>query len=64
MDNIPIEETWQAMEDLQREGLVRNIGISNFEIEDIMNIQRINQLPIAVNQFECHPYHQRTELRA
>jgi len=51
------------MEELVRKGLVRNIGVSNFSIEDIRTVQQHSQIPVAVNQFECHPYMQLRELR-
>ncbi|KAK3260536.1 hypothetical protein CYMTET_30510 [Cymbomonas tetramitiformis] len=62
VEKIPIEDTWAAMEKLVDEGLVKNIGVSNFEIEDIKKIQAVATKPIAVNQFESQPYYQRREL--
>jgi len=50
------------MESLVDEGLVKNIGVSNFEIEHIKVIQACNKKPIAANQFETQPYFQRNEL--
>ena len=62
VEDIPITETWLAMEALVDEGLVKNIGVSNFEIDDLKEVQAIATKPIAVNQFETHPYYQRNEL--
>ncbi len=62
MEFISLAETWTAMEWLVDEGLVRNIGVSNFEIDDLKQVQEIATKPIAMNQFETHPYYQRTEL--
>jgi alcohol dehydrogenase (NADP+) len=62
MDDTPITETWLAMEKLVDEGLVKNIGVSNFEIEDLEQLKKVATKPIAVNQFETHPYYQRQEL--
>jgi alcohol dehydrogenase (NADP+) len=59
---IPLADTWAAMEALVDEGLVRNIGVSNFEIEHLKEVQAVATKPIAVNQFETHPYYQRNEL--
>jgi len=61
-EDIPLAETWKAMEKLVEEGLVRNIGVSNFEIEDLKAVEAVATKPIAVNQYETHPYYQRTEL--
>ena len=62
VETVPLDATWQAMEKLVDEGLVKNIGVSNFEIDDLKVVQAVASKPIACNQFETHPYYQRTEL--
>ena len=41
VEGVPLEETWLAMEKLVEEGLVRNIGVSNFEIEHLKRVQAV-----------------------
>ena len=41
---------------------MRNIGVSNFEIDELKRIQAVATKPVACNQFETHPYYQRNEL--
>jgi len=50
MTDVNLEETWKAMEQLVKDGLVKNIGVSNFEIEEIQRILKMNTVPIACNQ--------------
>ena len=62
--DVPLEDTWKAMEDLVRKGLVRNIGLSNFTPKQIERICKIASIPPAVLQIEMHPLLQQKELRA
>jgi len=48
-------ETWKAMEDLLKLGLVRSIGVSNFKKDQIERICANSSVVPAVNQVECHP---------
>lgn len=54
--NISIEETWRAMESLVDDGLVRAIGVSNFNIKRLQNLCNFARIKPAVNQVELHPY--------
>lgn len=51
------------MEELVEKGLVRAIGLSNFSITKIENLLKTAKTVPAVNQVECHPYHQQRKLR-
>lgn len=46
-DEVPVEETWGAMAELADQGLVRNVGVSNFDqglIERCEAIRRVDSL--------------------
>lgn len=49
-------EAWQALIEAQRRGLVRSIGVSNFEKEHLDKIISATGVTPAVNQNEIHPY--------
>ena len=53
---IPISETWGAMEELVRAGLVKNIGVCNFGCSLIRDLLSYATISSAVLQVELHPY--------
>ena len=48
-------ETWRALEDLYREGLVRSIGVCNFRVHHLENIMDNCTVEPMINQIEFHP---------
>ncbi|MFB6095162.1 MAG: aldo/keto reductase [Halodesulfurarchaeum sp.] len=59
---ISVRETFQALERAHEEGLVRNVGVSNFNQYQLMFAQKVADVPIAVNQIEFHPWYHREDL--
>ena len=57
-------EAWQALVDLQKDGLVRSIGVSNFTEEHLRRIIDETGVTPAVNQVEMHPYFPQEHMRA
>ncbi|TPX35517.1 hypothetical protein SmJEL517_g02031 [Synchytrium microbalum] len=62
--NISRIDTWRAMEALVDEGLVRSIGVSNFNIRMLNELMPKARIQPAVNQIELHPYLPQHELVA
>jgi 2,5-diketo-D-gluconate reductase A len=56
-------ETWRAFIDLQAEGVVRSIGVSNFQPAHLERLIEETGVTPAVNQIELHPRMQQAELR-
>ena len=50
---------WRAMEDLNRDGAVKAIGVSNFHGDRLVDLIEHNDVVPAVNQVETHPFHAR-----
>jgi diketogulonate reductase-like aldo/keto reductase len=57
------QETWQALEKLYAEGVIRAIGVSNFHIHHLEDIFASSDVKPTVNQVEFHPYLLHQELR-
>lgn len=57
-------ETWQTMIQLRDEGLIKNIGVCNFNQDHLERlIHETGETPV-VNQIELHPGFQQTAMRA
>ncbi|KAL6838329.1 hypothetical protein ACP4OV_031833 [Aristida adscensionis] len=57
------EGVWRAMEECQRLGLARAIGVSNFTTKHLNKILAVATIPPAVNQVELNPVWQQRTLR-
>lgn len=55
-DRVPLSETIPALCELQKQGLTRHIGVSNFNIANIIEAEKYADVPIVVNQVEFHPF--------
>ncbi|WP_347942295.1 aldo/keto reductase [Peribacillus simplex] len=53
--------SWRAMEELYRDGNVQAIGVSNFQMDRLMDLMTHNEVIPAVNQVETHPFCQQIE---
>ena len=49
-DPVPIIDTWRAMEELVKKGLVRNIGVSNFGVSLLRDLINSSTIKPAVLQ--------------
>lgn len=53
-----VHGAWRAMEELQQEGLIRAIGVSNFHPDRLADLIAFNKVAPAVNQVEVNPFNQ------
>ena len=53
---IPLSETLGALCKVKRDGLARNIGLSNFTVALIEEALRATSEPLVCDQIECHPF--------
>ncbi len=53
---VPFQETWQAMEQLVADGLVRNIGVCNVGCTLLRDVLSYATIRPSVLQVELHPY--------
>lgn len=55
--------SWRALEELNKAGKIRAIGVSNFHPDRVVDLLSFNEIKPALNQIETHPFYQRTEDR-
>ncbi|MGM0837033.1 MAG: aldo/keto reductase [Bacillota bacterium] len=49
------KDTWRALETLYKEGRVKAIGVSNFQIHHLEELMKVAEIKPMVNQVEYHP---------
>lgn len=59
---IPLAETLGALGKVKRDGLVRNIGVSNFTVALLEQATQLSSEPLVCDQVECHPYLDQTKV--
>lgn len=60
--DVPMPQTFDALQHLVERGKVRDIGVSNFQPHRMRQALKISPHPIANNQVELHPYLWQDEL--
>ncbi|MGO1296250.1 MAG: aldo/keto reductase [Vibrio sp.] len=56
-------ETWQAMIEMKEQGLVKSIGVSNFNEGHLKHLVADTGIKPVINQIELHPYMQQQAMR-
>ena len=51
-----VKETWQVMEDYVRRGLLKSIGVSNFNRHHLDELLSYAEIRPVINQIEVHPF--------
>eukprot|EP00808_Paulinella_micropora_P007347 g2447.t1 len=59
-----LQDVWREMEAIYAAGLVRAIGVSNWNVQLLNDCLGYAKVPPAMNQIELHPYLPQHELRA
>lgn len=57
-------EAWQGMIDLQQAGLIKSIGVCNFQIDHLQRLADETGVMPTINQIELHPLMQQRQLHA
>ncbi|MGG0811667.1 aldo/keto reductase [Paenibacillus alvei] len=58
------KEAWRALETLYKEGRVKAIGVSNFQIHHLQDLMKAAEIKPMINQVEYHPRLTQKELQA
>jgi diketogulonate reductase-like aldo/keto reductase len=49
-------EAWKALQEIHKQGLAKNIGVSNYTVRHLEEILSSSEIIPAVNQIEFHPF--------
>lgn len=64
LSKVPLESTWQALEACVDAGLCRNLGVCNFNTDNLAKIVSVAKHAPSVNQVECHPFLKQERLKS
>jgi diketogulonate reductase-like aldo/keto reductase len=53
---VPLHKTWKDLESTVKLGLTKSIGISNFNVQLILDLLSYAEIKPVINQVEIHPY--------
>ena len=53
---VPVEKTWATMEKLVELGLTKSIGVSNYNVQNLLNLLSFCKIKPTFNEVEFHPY--------
>lgn len=56
LSEVPLADTWSALEACVDAGLCRNLGVCNFNSDNLATIKASARIQPAANQVECHPF--------
>jgi alcohol dehydrogenase (NADP+) len=62
LEEVPIIETWEAMLEAKKQGLVKHVGVSNFSSKKLNDLLSKTDDAPEMNQVELHPYLHQEEL--
>lgn len=62
LDDLPVAETWQGMEEMLGKQLTRHIGVSNFSVPKLKSLIDTAEIGPEMNQIELHPYLQQPDM--
>ncbi|XP_053623093.1 aldo-keto reductase family 1 member B1-like isoform X1 [Plodia interpunctella] len=62
--DVDYVDTWKALEPLVEAGLLRSIGVSNFNHRQLLRLLEVATIKPVTNQVECHPYFNQARLKA
>ncbi|WP_283704241.1 aldo/keto reductase [Clostridium perfringens] len=57
------KEAWRALEYLYKEGRVKAIGVSNFQVHHLQDLLKDAEIKPVINQIELHPYLSQEKVR-
>ena len=60
---VPIFEFWPKMEALVEKGLTKSLGLSNYNVQSILNLLSFCKIKPVANEVEFHPYYYQENLK-